>query len=61
MEQTLYLSALLTRCLYDEASFKGVDRGFTENCGYDYGHGDVVNWIDCPEYCVDWYDNLGVI
>jgi len=35
-----------------------VDRGFTENCGSVDGHGVVVDWINCPEYCVDWYDNL---
>ena len=57
-EQTLYLNAHLTRCLYDEASFKGVDRGFTENCGYDYGHGSVVGWIDCVEYGSDWTDTV---
>jgi len=35
-----------------------VDRGFTENGGFYIGHGSVVDWINCPEYCVDWYDTV---
>jgi len=38
-----------------------VDRGFTENCGLNDGHGVVVGWIDCVEYGPDWYDTVDVV
>ena len=60
-EQTLCMNVLLTRCGYDSQVFKNMDRGFTENCGLDDGHGVVVGWIDCVEYCVDWYDTVDVV
>jgi hypothetical protein len=38
-----------------------VDRGFTENCGLDDGHGSVVDRIDCVEYDIDWDDTVDVV
>lgn len=61
MGQTLYMNAYLTRCLYDSQNQQGMDRGFTKNCGLDDGHGSVVDWIDCPEYDIDWYDIVDVV